>query len=268
MDSLAFNLLNLFLGCWKNPHPNNSEETISCDEGCSELHQQQGGAALWIYRRVQGLLGWMTGPWCWWLSSWLGGKGQMKIECKELWNDEICGSGVVSHYSWSWIFLGFLNFEDGKMVEQLIPRNSETASFATRWRANLVFGVVVGRDLTMSTWSEPLNGPMPRGQHFNLWILSHFQNLDGSIPFSEYSWVIIKCLHYLVLPGNAMMVLTPFVSLMTTPYMVLVGLLSSRIGGWGIVPWNPRKWRRKGQSPNCWKLRSCLPHQVQSLGWI
>ncbi len=130
---------------------------------------------------------------------------------------------------------------------------------------------------------------------FNHWFLNHFHIRDGPIPFSKYCWLHYQMLvlpltsrmvpfSTFVLPGNAMMVLTPFVSLMTTPYMVLVGMLSSRIGE-EIMPWIPRTWRRKGAiivlhacyhsfldtswaSPNFWNLRSCLPHQVQSLGWI
>lgn len=158
----------------KNLHPNiqRSSPISLCGEGCSELHQQQGGAALWIYRRVQGLLGRITVPrGCWWLSSWSGGK--WADENFNVKNFEMMSPAEVEkllHY-YRWIFgyfWVFWTFEDGKMVEQLVPRNSETASFATRWRANLVFGVVVGQDLRMSRRSEPLNGPMPKGQHV-LW---------------------------------------------------------------------------------------------------
>ena len=172
---LAFNLLHLWtLDVWKNPsskHTAKFADLFVCGEGCRELHQQQGGAALWIYRRVQGLFGlddWT--PWMLMIVQLIRREvGRWKFQCKELWNDESCGSGDVSHYRWIFgYFWVFWTFEDGKMVEQLVPRNSETASFATRWRANLVFGVVVGRDLTMSRWSETLNGPMPKGQHV-LW---------------------------------------------------------------------------------------------------
>ena len=47
-----------------------------------------------------------------------------------------------------------------------------------------------------------------------------------------------------------MMVLTPFVSLMTTPYMVLVGMLSSRIGGGGSCREMHENGVEKGTT--CW----------------
>ena len=62
----------------------------------------------------------------------------------------------------------------------------------------------------------------------------HFPSIPGLFHYQMLALPLasrmVPC-STLVLPGNAMMVLTPFVSLMTTPYMVLVGMLSSRIGG-------------------------------------
>lgn len=77
---------------------------------------------------------------------------------------------------------------------------------------------------------------------FKTWMVQfHFPSIPGLFHYQMFALSLtsrmVPCSTF-VLPGNAMMVLTPFVSLMTTPYMVLVGMLSSRIGG-GIMPWNP-----------------------------
>lgn len=111
---LLWPLICWTFGRWmfgKNPPPNiqrSSPISLWC-EGCSELHQQQGGAALWIYRRVQG--------WARWLDPVdvddcpviRREMGRWKFQCKELWNDDSCGSGEVTTLLQVdfWIFLGF-----------------------------------------------------------------------------------------------------------------------------------------------------------------
>lgn len=70
---------------------------------------------------------------------------------------------------------------------------------------------------------------------FKTWMVQfHFPSIPGLFHYQMFALSLtsrmVPCWTF-VLPGNAMMVLTPFVSLMTTPYMVLVGMLSSRIGG-------------------------------------
>ena len=88
---LLWPLICWTFGRWmfgKNPPPNiqrSSPISLWC-EGCSELHQQQGGAALWIYRRVQGLFGlddWT--PWMLMIVQLIRReKGRWTFQCKEL----------------------------------------------------------------------------------------------------------------------------------------------------------------------------------------
>lgn len=85
-----------------------------------------------------------------------------------------------------------------------------------------------------------------------------------------------------VLPGNAMMVLTPFVSLMTTPYMVLVGMLSSRIGAGGswretpqllepeVMPSTPSivTWLDLGEGLGGWLAPCQTKHRENTEDWM
>ncbi len=120
-----------------------SKSRLQPHPGCSELHQQQGGAALRIYRWVQGGLTAVKSRG--WLDPDVMNFKMVRIGSGVLVELDIVGLSGPSEL-WRW-----------KIVEQ-VARNSES-SFATRWRANLAFGVVVGWDL---------KSPMPKGQHV-LW---------------------------------------------------------------------------------------------------
>lgn len=166
---LAFNLLHLWtLDVWKktsSKYTAKFADLFVCAKdavNCTNSREERP------YEYIAGFKAWVRwlDPRCWWLSSWSGGK--WADENFNVKNFKMMSPAEVETLLLQvdfWIFLDFLNFwrwKDGGTIGPI--KNSETA----RWRANLVFGVVVGRDLRMSRRSEPLNGPMPKGQHV-LW---------------------------------------------------------------------------------------------------